>query len=177
MQYQAWMPENYVEALREGLKLVYTAFLKHNPKYLPELEILTKKLQKWAQGNIPSALAPPSLALSISQLSIAVQNKIREGLLFSDKAVAEVRELFEGTEELLGHFQDLLLTRNSVLRQYILGKASEFEEKMRHFATEHEERLIKGICLPRSSTVYLALLDAFKEVLWGLKEAASKMAP
>lgn len=177
MKEQARISENYVGTLQEGLKLVYTAFLKHNPKYLPELELLIKKLTKGTPENVPSPSVPPSLTSGLTQLSLAVQNKIREGLLFSDKAVAEVRELFEGTGELLHHFQDLLLTRNPVLRQYILGKASEFEEKMRHFATEHEERLIKGICLPRSSTVYLALLDAFKEILWGLKEAASKMDP
>lgn len=177
MKEQAQISENYVGALREGLRLMYTAFLKHNPKYLPELELLVKKLTQGIPGNSPFASVPPSLTSGLAQLSLAVQNKIREGLLFSDKAVAEIRELFEGTEELLGHFQDLLVTHNSVLRQYIVGKTLEFEEKMRHFATEHEERLIKGICLPRSSTVYLGLLDAFKEILWGLKKAATQIPP
>ncbi|CEP66269.1 Uncharacterized [Moorella glycerini] len=161
--------ESPIEFLRKALKKVYMAFIKHNLKYLEELNTINPRLKIQAQEKVTLPIPPwQHILADISKLAAATHAKIQEGVLFSNKAVSEVREFFEGTDELLRHTQDLLLTQNPILRQYILDKVAEYENKMRHFTTEHEERLIKGICLPRSSNLYLALIDAFKDMIWRL---------
>ncbi|MDN5347470.1 MAG: hypothetical protein PWP65_1034 [Clostridia bacterium] len=157
--------ETPIEILRKALKNIYTAFIKHDHKYLQELKTLNKQLNIMCQKK--DSLFPPvfqHIFNDINNLADTINIKIQEGVLFSDKAIFEMRELFEGMDELMRHMQDLLLTQNPILAQYILRKTTEYKDKMRCFTTEHEERLIKGICLPRSSTLYLNLMEAFKDL-------------
>jgi hypothetical protein len=44
------------------------------------------------------------------------------------------------------------------------------------YATLHEERLIKGVCLPIASSLYLTMLNAIKSIAWNAKEIAIGLA-
>ncbi len=94
------------------------------------------------------------------------RTKIKEGILFSDKAVNEINDLFEKTTELVNCIKDLLLTHNPVLLNYVIDKGAEYYDLATDYETEHEERLIKGVCLPHSSPIYLDILDSLKEIIW-----------
>lgn len=95
-----------------------------------------------------------------------IRTKIKDGILFSDKAVNEINDLFDKTAELVNCIKDLLLTHNPVLLNYVIEKGAEYYNLATDYETEHEERLIKGVCLPRSSPIYLDIIDSLKEIVW-----------
>lgn len=112
-------------------------------------------------------------AAELERIAVSLSAKIKEDLLFSDKAQSEVNFMFEKIKDILANARDMVLARNSIIGNYIIESERALMMSANDFSTQHEERLIGGVCLPRSSAVYLALLDAFKAIAWHSKEMAS----
>lgn len=106
---------------------------------------------------------------SANKISISVSNKINDSVLFSDKAVAELKDLFDVVIDSLNNVTDLVVTGNEVIAKHLINRSRLYSEVIKEYAIEHEERLIKGICLPKSSIIYLSMLDTLKDVLWNIK--------
>ncbi len=104
-----------------------------------------------------------------------IRTKIREGILFTDKAVSEVAFLYERLQEVLKSTSDIILARNRIVREYIRESASEISRSANEFATMHEERLVEGLCMPKASPLFLDILDAIKGISWHAKEIAEKL--
>ncbi len=100
-----------------------------------------------------------------------VRGKVSEGILFSDKAVSEVRHLFRETLDILKTAGDTLVTKNEVLMKYVINKYKNLEEIVEDYSQEHEERLIKGLCQAQVSQVYLNIMDSIMTVVWHVKQA------
>ena len=104
-----------------------------------------------------------------------VRAKISEGVLFSDKAVGEIRHLFKETLDILKTANDTLVTKNEVLMKYVVDKYKNLDEIVEGYAEGHEERLIKGLCQPQASPVYLNIMDSIMTVVWHVKQALVKL--
>jgi Na+/phosphate symporter len=98
--------------------------------------------------------------------------KIKEGTLFSDKAVSEVNAIFNGTLGLVKSAGDIILTKNVLLTKHIVVESDNLCNKADDSATMHEERLILGICNPKSGSMFLDMLDSLKSILFHLKKIA-----
>ncbi len=177
------------KALRENLTYTYEGFLKNRliplEKAAVEAKGLERKIKEMmsallggeeqarrleeAEKALDCLIALGKVRDSQEKLNSTVETKVKEGILFSNKAVTELKELFETTLSLLKHTEDLLLTANLAIRDYMLTRFSTLEGDIRRFASEHEERLIKGVCMPRSSTLYLFILDSFRDQSWNLR--------
>jgi hypothetical protein len=48
------------------------------------------------------------------------------------------------------------------LKKHIDALIQEGSQQARNFSTEHEERLIKGICMPKASNLYLQMMGRIK---------------
>ncbi|HLE45126.1 MAG TPA: hypothetical protein VJB36_14035, partial [Methylomirabilota bacterium] len=73
--------------------------------------------------------------------------------------------------------RDLMLTGNRVLAAHVAGESGRFQELADEFARAHEERLIEGVCMPRASSAYLAILDYLREVVRHTHRIAERLAP
>ena len=104
-----------------------------------------------------------------------VRAKISEGVLFSDKAVGEIRHLFKETLDILKTANDTLVTKNEVLMKYVVDKYKNLDEIVEGYAEGHEERLIKGLCQPQASPVYLNIMDSIMTVVWHTKQALMRL--
>ena len=104
-----------------------------------------------------------------------VRAKISEGILFGDKAVSEIRHLFKETLDILKTANDTLVTKNEVLMKYVVDKYKNLNEIVEVYAEGHEERLIKGLCQPQASPVYLNIMDSIMTVVWHVKQALVKL--
>jgi Na+/phosphate symporter len=111
----------------------------------------------------------------VEELMRAVRTMVLEGLPFTDRARREVDELIEAATELLVNLRDLLLTGNQVLRRHVIESGRSLVARADDCAMYHQQRLIEGVCAPRSSSVYLAILDALKGVEWHAREIAQKL--
>ncbi len=113
---------------------------------------------------------------NIDNLTEHIKRKIDENILFSDKAVRETVFLLQRLTEILLPTADILLARNSFLTMYIQESQEGLGKMAMEYATLHEERLIKGVCNNLSSSMYIGMLEAIKNIAWNSKEIAVKLA-
>ncbi len=113
---------------------------------------------------------------NVDKLNEIIGKKIRENILFSDRAVSELSILFRKLKEALTSTSDLLATKNPVLVKHINECEEDIVQKALEFATHHEERLIEGLCLPIASSLYLNMLNSIRCIAWDTKEIATKFS-
>ena len=93
-----------------------------------------------------------------------IEQKIRGGILFSDKAVTQANFLFDQHTGIIRSVLDIFKTDNDFLKKYILEESRKLGQACLAFATEHEERMIEGLCLPQAAPIFLALLDRMSAI-------------
>ncbi|MHB9095621.1 MAG: hypothetical protein ACYC21_13210 [Eubacteriales bacterium] len=169
----------------------FEGLLKHNRKTLEEADRLGEKVEqesKQLTQMVISAKEEPKLLSSTTIVEVSnelqkirysvdkmigsIRSKIDEGVLFSDKAVSELKDIFATVLDGLRNIHDLILTKNPVLVNHIVQKSELYDEVARKYAEEHQDRLIKGICLPKSSLIYLLILESLKDILWYINSIA-----
>ncbi|MEW6660335.1 MAG: hypothetical protein AB1424_16945 [Thermodesulfobacteriota bacterium] len=138
-----------------------------------EIEVALTKLEG-AKTRTAAAEQPVFLGLSgiyahlriISQklgaLADPIQKKIKDGVLFSDKAVSQTNYLFDMQAGLLRSMLDIVKTNNEFLKRYTETEARNLIQACSNFATEHETRLIEGLCQPQAAPLFLAILDSMR---------------
>jgi Na+/phosphate symporter len=171
---------------------VFDGLLKHNRKSLKEAEEIGATIEQEAKRLTELVLSAKNEEMKLDSVIInlgissglqkmkysndkiiaSIRTKADDGVLFSDKAVMELKDFFTVIIDGLKQIHDLILTNNHVLVTYIVSKAEAYEEVGRRYAEEHQDRLIKGICLPKSSLLYLLILESLKDILWDIKGIA-----
>ena len=109
---------------------------------------------------------------NLDKLSDLIGKKIDEKVLFSDKAVNESIFLLQRLVEILGPTADIILARNIFLGKYIQESHAAIEKMATGYATLHEDRLARGVCLNAASSIYMGMLDAIKGIAWNTKQIA-----
>jgi len=99
---------------------------------------------------------------------------LNEKILFSDKAVKEVTQLFKETLDVLKTARDAIVTKNEVLRKHILDKYESVSKLVSEYSEDHEERLVMGICTPRNASLYLNIVDSQLKVVTHIKQAIER---
>jgi hypothetical protein len=138
-----------------------------------ELEAARKKLDKLIAGK-PEGERPAlnflsgvyshlqAIANNLGALADPIQKKIKDGVLFSDKAVSQTNYLFDTQAGVLRSVLDIIKTDNEFLKRYTETEARNLIQACNNFATEHETRLIEGLCLPQAAPLFLAILDSMR---------------
>lgn len=111
---------------------------------------------------------------STEKINASINNKISDGIMFSDKAVTEMKDIYGVVLDCLRHVRDLMQTKNSVLVDHLLQRTGAYEEVINRYTDEHENRLVRGICLPKASLIYLLIIDSLKDILWNIRTTARK---
>jgi Na+/phosphate symporter len=101
--------------------------------------------------------------------------KVRDGIPFSDRAVQEMKLLFDLLGSVLKNMRDLLATLNPTLLQILLKQHVELGEMTVTFALAHEDRLIEGLCIPKASSLYLHILDSVRNINKHLQEMSESL--
>jgi Na+/phosphate symporter len=93
-----------------------------------------------------------------------IEQKIRGAVLFSDKAVTQANFLFDQHSGMIRSVLDIIKTNNEFLKKYVLEESHKLGQACLTFATEHEERMIEGLCLPQAAPIFLSLLDHMRTI-------------
>lgn len=117
-----------------------------------------------------------SICNELAELTEPLEKKIEEKVLFSDRAVTEISFLSQNLAELLKATGDLILVKNPILLRYVLESESMVVKMAIEYATQHEERMIEGLCLPIASPIFLRMLELFKGIARQAKEIASTLS-
>ncbi|NOZ25246.1 MAG: hypothetical protein GXO94_04035 [Nitrospirae bacterium] len=180
------------QGLEEAISLLYNAFIYNRDTFIDEAEVIIKGV-KDVEKDLTDVLITASksdetarlfstvpahierMAGNLEHIARAIRTKVRESILFSDKAISELSFLFQRTREILNTISDLILARNTFIANYIKKSELEIERTADRFATLHEERLVEGLCLPKSSGLYILMLDSIKRIAYNAKEIAQKL--
>jgi Na+/phosphate symporter len=102
---------------------------------------------------------------NIAGLAEPIRKKIQEEVLFTDKAFSQTNYLFNHQTGMLRSLLDIIKTDNDFLKKYVLEEGRVLIQLCLDVATEHETRLIEGLCLPQASPILLAMLDRMR-LIW-----------
>ncbi|MBI4963776.1 MAG: hypothetical protein HY913_10920 [Desulfomonile tiedjei] len=101
--------------------------------------------------------------------------KCNEDITFDDRANDEVQQMFKITRGLLGDFRDCIVTPNKNLLEHVIKSATAIDEKCQEWELAHVERLLAGATAPKSSSLYLDMLESTQSVSRHLKDMAQKL--
>ncbi len=177
----------------EMLQLISEGFNLHSKKHLSEAEKIVREVDKSEKiltaallkelsqhkdelDQIKELIPVPGHLERIGDccesIIMATKTKMTTGVLFSDRAVSEINFLYKNLIELTKSAGDIILTKNLLLTKHIIVESDKVNEKANDYATLHEERLVLGVCNPKSSSIFLDVLDSFKGISFHLKKIA-----
>ena len=113
---------------------------------------------------------------NIEFLVRAVRTMIQDGIPFSDKGIHEMNTLFEKAIEILECIWDAITTKNRVLIRHIVEDGKQFENLADDFLLNHQQRLIEAVCLPKASSMYLAMVDYLKGIESHTRQIGQKLS-
>ncbi len=122
-------------------------------------------------------LIPPmqTTASAMENLIEKMEIKIESHILFSEKALNEIKELFTAMQAQLQDTKDYALTKNPNLKDNIKAGKEKLIKLANDYAIIHEQRLIAGVCMPKASYLYIDMTDSLKRIAWGLAHFAGKV--
>jgi len=178
---------------QEMLELTEEGFMKNKVTSLDQADdlaseihmkedALTSTLAKMAASSSEARtiLSVPAhvekIATSIKRINENSRSRIKEGLLFSDRAILETGKLFAKSREILKKAGEAAVTGSSLTFSTILADSDALERMANDFATSHEERLVTGECSPKSSSTYLCILYAFEDIGNHIKNTINKLS-
>ncbi len=178
---------------QEMLELVEDGFMKSKLASLDQADelvkeihsredVLTTTLAKMASTNneARTLLTVPShiekIATIIMRITDSSRTRIKEGLLFSDKAVNETEKLFAFTMDVLKKSAEAAITGSESAIKTTIADADAMERMANNFATAHEDRLVTGECSPNSSSTYLCILYAFEDMGTHIKNVVKRLS-
>lgn len=112
---------------------------------------------------------------NIEFLVRAIKAVVREGIPFTDRAIKEVNALFEQAIGLVECLRDVMPTKNRLLLGHMLEEGQRYEEMATEYTLYHQQRLIEGVCMPKASSVYVAIVDYFKGIESHVRQATQKL--
>ena len=176
-----------VDELRIMVGTARNAFNRNSPTDLEEL----KKIKEGVDRDIKEATSQMEAALPgksetektallrlhsiLSHLEIMSENiagmaepirkKIQDDVLFTDKAFSQTNYLFNHQTGMMRSLLDIIKTDNDFLKKYVLEEGRVLIQLCLDVATEHETRMIEGLCMPQASPIFLAILDRMR-LIW-----------
>ncbi len=169
-----------VEKVRSSFNRQNVAGLEEIANYehivLEEIALLSKDLDKMLcevkdSGQV-SCLQLESvlthlqlMAKYIAEMGPIVRQQITNGIPFSMKGNAQANQVFDGQLEMLRGLADIFQTDNEILKKVLYEeKGPILCQKCIDFATDHEARMIEGLCQPHAAPIFLNLLDAIRDM-------------
>jgi Na+/phosphate symporter len=131
--------------------------------------------KEWAKPYLSMASSFDRMAYNIEGIVDRLKAMTRDHVLFSDRAIREVNDVFQKAMDLQETLPDLILNQDKHVAQHIGEQVRSVFKIANGFSEEHEERLIQGICMPKSSPMYLGILESLKGIFAHILEVSGKI--
>ncbi len=167
------------QSLMKMLALAFEGFRRPTEKFFKEAEEVRDKIhqysseltsfiiskspssekgREWAKPYLSIASSLDRMTYNIEGILDRLKAKSQNHILFSDQAV-----------------KDLINTENKLLAQRIGEEGRSMFKIANGYSEGHEERLIQGICVPKSSPIYLGMIESLKGVIVHILEVSGKI--
>jgi len=105
------------------------------------------------------------IAEMIGRIEETLRKQIKDGVLFSDKAISQVNHLFYQQTEMLHSLSELMQSGDEGLRHRAIEECKKLGQSCIQFATDHESRLVEGLCYPQGAPFFLAIIDYMQTII------------
>ena len=89
-----------------------------------------------------------TIALAIENLMYKMESKLVSNILFSEKALSEIKALFRLMREQFRDTKDYIITRNPALQEAVKMQTDKMFKMIEDLAIVHQNRLITGMIRP-----------------------------
>jgi Na+/phosphate symporter len=131
--------------------------------------------REWVKPYLSIASSFDRMTYNIEGIVERLRAMIQGQIMFSDRALREVNDIFQEAMVLLESLPDLVLTQQKSLAQHIGEQVRSVFKILNRFSDDHEERLMQGVCMPKSSPMYLGILESLKGVIAHTLEVSGKI--
>ncbi|MGH7900873.1 MAG: PhoU domain-containing protein [Thermodesulfobacteriota bacterium] len=180
---------------KEMLDSTWEGFRRQNMEKLHQAEVIGREIhdkEKVLTSSIMNEL-PRKEGSSLEELLIflpthlerigddielvirSTRSIIKEGVCFSDKAIKEINTLFAKAEELLESTRNSLTTEDRGQVNRVREEGIKFQEMVGEYSLSHYDRLIEGTCMPKASSIYLAILDYLSDIEKHIRKIADRI--
>lgn len=101
--------------------------------------------------------------------------RCRDGVPFTDKVAAEVEGMFTALLDIMKNFRDALVRPNKVILEYVVAESNNLDQTCQDLQLAHVERLLTGSTAPRSSSLYLDVVESTQSINRHVKTMAQEM--
>jgi Na+/phosphate symporter len=178
------------------LELIFQSFRTLTGKSLEEAEQMKEEIQRdssgltkfviaksspnekgkeWAKPYLSMASSFDRMGYHMEGMVAGLKGMVKDHNHFSDRAVKEVNDVFQEAMDLLEGLPDLIQSQNKLLAQHIGEQVRSILKIANGFSEEHEERLILGVCMPKSSPLYLGLIESLRGIIVHILEVSGKI--
>lgn len=148
------------------LKESRTKFRASLKERLPGIEKLIENKEK-TEAEQKFLMALPHLqrvALALDGLLDKMEIKVESNVLFTDKALDEIKQLMVAVGAEFTDVKDYCFTKNPVLKEQIATDMEKVTKMIDEFDHVHQNRLITGVCMPQASYLYIDMTDSLKRM-------------
>jgi len=159
------------EAIREEVK-------RHSSdltRFLVERSLSRDRGKEWVKPYLAIVSSFDRMGYNLDGVLDRLKKRGHEQVLFTDRAIKEISDVFQETIDLLKNLPDLIITQNKLLAQQLKEKGKTIFGMADHYSEEHEQRLIEGVCVPQSSPLYLDILFSLKGIVAHLLDISEKI--
>jgi Na+/phosphate symporter len=174
-----------LEDMKKGFFTQNNTILKESEKRFREIlksalpfaeKLIEEKEKDEVEKRYINLVLPVQMtALALENLIKKMHIKVESHILFSEKALNEIKELFAVMESLFIDTKDYILTQNPHLKNNIKSGKEKIIRMANEYALVHEQRLITGVCMPKASYLYIDITDSLKRIARGLFDFAEKV--
>ncbi|HOW55675.1 MAG TPA: hypothetical protein PLR60_13615 [Syntrophorhabdaceae bacterium] len=151
-----------INLLRDS-KVQFRESLKRS---LPDIEkLVEEKDKKEAVQKFLTALPHlQRVALALDSLVEKMEAKVEANVLFTQKALDEIKQLMVAVGAEFTNVKDYYITRNPKLKEQIRTDMEKVRQMIDDFDHVHQNRLITGVCMPQASYLYIDMTDSLKRM-------------
>ena len=162
-----------INLLKES-KLKFRESLK---KWLPEIEKLVENKDKneMVQRFLIALPHLQRVALALDSLVERMEIKVEANVLFTQKALDEIKQLMVAVGAEFTNVKDYYITRNPKLKEQVRTDMEKVGKMVDDFDHIHQNRLITGVCMPKASYLYIDMTDSLKRMAKELDAFADKL--
>jgi Na+/phosphate symporter len=143
---------------------------------LPLADRLTKQQQRGELEKKFLSLLPTlqKAGLAMDDLLSRMRRKVDAGMLFTDKANAEITDIMKRVTDLTRDTKDIFITKNPRLLNNVRADSEKLIGLSDEYALKHQERMIAGVCTPRASYIYVDMMESLKRMATHLVSLAEQ---
>ncbi|MBP8626551.1 MAG: hypothetical protein KBE27_01925 [Syntrophorhabdaceae bacterium] len=128
-------------------------------------EIIGDKEKNEAEKRFVMALPHlQRVALAIDNLIDRMETKIQADVLFSPKAIEEIKQLMLAVGAEFTDVKNYCITRSQEDKDKIKADFERVWKLISDYEITHQNRLIMGVCVPKASYLYIDITDSLKRI-------------